>query len=250
LSALTLPLFDGTASVTTGYRWYVAETGNIPTLLRSAWNASVLSMLGDHHRNFAWGGSMALRRETFERLDVRGAWRGAVSDDFALTQAARRAGAKIVFVPSCVIPSYGVCGWRELLEFTTRQITLTRVYHPELWRVGFLAQSVFNLTFFGLLAAIAVAPGRAAVVLWLAISILTGLKAWIRFEALKYVLPSLSKHNWFYILSPPLVALLFEYNMLRSAFSRRIVWRQIRYDLISPSETRVERPPGSGASAN
>ncbi|MBI4473514.1 MAG: glycosyltransferase, partial [Acidobacteria bacterium] len=45
--------------VTTGYRWYLVERFHLPTLFRSAWNASVVSMRADHNRNFAWGGSMA-----------------------------------------------------------------------------------------------------------------------------------------------------------------------------------------------
>ncbi|HEX9249990.1 MAG TPA: glycosyltransferase, partial [Gemmatimonadaceae bacterium] len=134
LSKLIAPV--GRMSVTTGYRWYVANRFHLPTLLRSAWNASVVSMLGDHDRNFAWGGSMAMRRSTFEQLDILDAWRGAVSDDYAVTRAAEAAGARIVFVPECLVPSYGECGWRELFEFTTRQITITRVYHPRLWRIS------------------------------------------------------------------------------------------------------------------
>ena len=30
---------------------------------------------------------MAILRSTFDRIDVRGHWKGAVSDDFALTRA-------------------------------------------------------------------------------------------------------------------------------------------------------------------
>jgi hypothetical protein len=46
---------------------------------------------------------------------------------------------------------------------------------------------------------------------------------------------------WFYILSAPLVALLYQYNMLRAALTTDIEWRQIHYSLISPNETRVHR---------
>ena len=225
-------------------------------MLRSAWNACIVSMLGGHNRNFAWGGSMALRRETFDRIGVREAWHGAVSDDYAVTRAAERAGAHVVFIPTCLVPTYGDCGWHELLQFTTRQITITRVYHPRLWRIGFFAQSLFNGTFIWLTAVVGLTlglPGNTvAIALWLTIFALAAAKSWIRLGAVKSVLPyaALSKHIWFYILSSPLVALLFEYNMLRSAFSRRIVWRQIRYNLISPNQTRVERPDGSGANAN
>ena len=35
-----------------------------------------VSVLGDHERNFAWGGSTAIRREIFERMGILNAWQG------------------------------------------------------------------------------------------------------------------------------------------------------------------------------
>jgi hypothetical protein len=236
--------------VTTGYRWYSAQGGGMPALLRSAWNASIAGMLGDHNRNFAWGGSMALRREMFDDLRIQDAWAGALSDDYAVTRAVAKAGGRIIFVPGCLIPSYGTCSWRELFEFTTRQITITRVYHPQLWRIGFIAQSLFNAAFIGL--TVALPAGPAVLGCWMAIYVLAATKSAVRLQAVRSVTPraALSKHTWFYILSPPVVALLFQYNMLRSAFSRDIVWRQIRYRMVSPNKTLVLRPRGSAASGN
>ena len=231
LSKLIAPL--NSACVTTGYRWYVANRLHLPTLMRSAWNASSISILGDHNRNFAWGGSMAMERETFDRLNILDAWRGSVSDDYAVTRAAGRARAKIVFVPECLIPSYGECTWRELLEFTTRQIIITRVYHPGLWRIGFIGHATFNAAFF-------VLPFSHPW-LWAVVYGLSSAKSWIRYRAAQSVLPSsaLSKHGWFYIMCSPLVALLYLYNMISSALGTEIVWRQIHYKLVSPNETRV-----------
>src|SRR5438105_1821751 len=146
LSKLVAPL--DVTNITTGYRWYVATRAHLPTLMRSGWNASSVGVLGDHHRNFAWGGSTAIYRETFERLNILHAWHGSVSDDYAITNAAHRAGTKILFVPECLIPTYGECTWRELFEFTTRQVVITRVYHAGLWRVAFAGHAIFNAAFF------------------------------------------------------------------------------------------------------
>src|SRR5262249_39680944 len=206
---------------------------HFPTLMRSAWNASSLGVLGDHHRNFAWGGSTAIHRETFHRLNVLDAWHGSVSDDYAVTRAAQRNAARIVFVPECLVPSYGECSFRELLEFTTRQIIITRVYHPLLWWIGLMGHVIFNAAFWTLLF------GRPS--LWLVLYALSAAKSWVRFSAVQTVLPAavLSKQVWFYILCSPLVAALFLYNMVASALSSEIVWRQIHYKLVSPNETRV-----------
>jgi ceramide glucosyltransferase len=241
LRQLTRPLEDDGIAVSTGFRWYLAERFHLPTLLRSAWNATAVGLLGDHTRNFAWGGSMALTRHTFERLMILDVWRGAVSDDYAITRAAQNARAKIYFVPACLIPSYGECSWQELLEFTTRQIIITRVYHPRLWRIGFAAQTIFNATFVGLLVFMWSAP--AILPLWLVIYALSSARAAARLSAVRDVLadPSLSRFRWFYILSSPIVALLYQYNMVMSAVTTNIEWRQIHYSLISPNETRVRR---------
>jgi ceramide glucosyltransferase len=231
LSKLLAPLEAG--NLTTGYRWYVAPVLHLPTLMRSAWNASSVSILGDHNRNFAWGGSTAIHRDTFHRLNILDVWRGSVSDDYSMTRAAQRTGTKIVFVPECLIPSYGECTFGELLEFTTRQVVITRVYHPALWRVGFIGHIIFNTAFWILLF--------SHLWLWLALYSLSAGRSWIRYSAIRTVLPpaALSKHGWFYILSSPLVALLYLYNMIASALSTEIVWRQIHYKLVSPNETHV-----------
>jgi ceramide glucosyltransferase len=233
LSKLVAPLDP--SNITTGYRWYVARRAHLPTLMRSGWNASSVGVLGSHDRNFAWGGSTAIYRETFNRLNILQAWRGSVSDDYAITNTAHRAGTRIIFVPECLIPTYGECTWRELFEFTTRQIVITRVYHARLWRVAFIGHAIFNLAFF-------VLPWQH-LFLWLTVYGLAAAKSWIRYRAVETALPpeALSKHAWFYILCSPPVALLFLYNMISSALATDIVWRQIHYKLISPNETRVGR---------
>src|SRR5262249_2452170 len=123
LSTLLAPL--EATNITSGYRWYVINRLHFSTLMRSAWKASSRGVLGDHNRNFAWGGSTAIHCETFRRLNILDAWRGSVSDDYAVTRAAQRNGTRIVFVPECLVLSYGECSFRELLEFTTRQIIIT-----------------------------------------------------------------------------------------------------------------------------
>jgi ceramide glucosyltransferase len=231
LSKLIAPLER--TNITSGYRWYTVNRFHLPTLLRSAWNSSSAGLLGDHDHNFAWGGSTAIYRETFERLGVLRAWRGSVSDDYAITNAARRARTRIVFVPECLIPTHGECTWGELFEFTTRQIVITRVYHTQLWRLGFIGYLIFN-------AAFLIVPWTHPV-LSLVVYALSAAQNGIRYRAVRTVLPpqALSKYGWFYILCSPLVGLLYLGNMVASAFGTDIVWRQIHYKLISPNETRV-----------
>lgn len=240
LRELVAPLCgDSPLGATTGYRWYVPDPVRFATLLRSCWNATVLSLLGPHHRNFAWGGSMAIRREVFDRIGVRSRWDAALSDDFALTDAVERAGMNIAFVPTCLVPSSGDLRFGGLLEFTTRQMVITRVYRPRLWKLAFASQTAFNVAFFSLIAVILFTGSFAAASLWTGIFVLAALKAYTRLQTIRGSSIGPMPHGWFYVLSPPLVALLQQYNLIRSAWTREVTWRGIAYTLVSPFETRV-----------
>src|SRR6266851_949010 len=150
LREIVAPLADANLGAATGYRWFVPVRGGLASRLRSVWNASVASALGAaRDKNFCWGGSTAIRRVTFEGLDIRKRWQGSVSDDFTMTRVLQEAKLPIHFTPCCLVPSVGDCDFHELLEFTTRQIKITRVYAPHLWKPVLLGGSLFALIFFG-----------------------------------------------------------------------------------------------------
>src|SRR5919206_738627 len=209
----------------------------------SVWNASIASSLGaDVWRNFCWGGSTAVPRQTFEGLNVHVRWRGAASDDYALTRTLQEAERPVRFVPACLTASLEDCTFRELMEFTTRQLKITRVYAPHLWRLVLVSNLLFVLVFFGgaVLACVRAATGRPfawplAVVC--AIFLLGVWKAFFRLRAVALVLEDqherLRAGAWAQLLLWPLTAAVFLYNALAAAFSRRITWRGIRYELKS-----------------
>src|SRR5688500_5144276 len=75
-----------------GYRWFSADQ-NFASLLRSAWNSTVLTLFKEKGKdNFAWGGSTAISRDSFDGSRVLEFWRGSVSDDYSLTQALKTSG--------------------------------------------------------------------------------------------------------------------------------------------------------------
>src|SRR5215470_11353757 len=47
LRQLVAPLADPSIAASTGYRWFVSQKGALPSRLRSVWNASVASALGE-----------------------------------------------------------------------------------------------------------------------------------------------------------------------------------------------------------
>jgi cellulose synthase/poly-beta-1,6-N-acetylglucosamine synthase-like glycosyltransferase len=241
LRKLVAPLADETLGAATGYRWFIPEKGGIASRLRGVWNASVASALGsDRAKNFCWGGSTAIRRTTFERLNVSGRWRGSISDDFTITRVLKEAKLPIHFTPLCLVASVGDCDFHELIEFTTRQIKITRVYASHLWLPLLLGSSLFTIAFFGGLILIGFHPrSPVAYVFPLIIFVLGAAKAVIRFRAVSTVLRTSQRDLVAHIFLWPFASLLYLYNAIVAGFSRRLKWRGITYELKSPSEAVI-----------
>ena len=249
LRELVAPLADEKLGASTGYRWFVPEKGGIASRLRGVWNASVASALGaETTKNFCWGGSTAIRRSTFEELKVADRWRGTVSDDFTLTRVLKEAKLPIHFTPRCLVPSVGDCGFDELVEFTTRQIKITRIYAQHLWVALLLGSSLFAIAFFGgiVLLATRMLLGQSW---WLVLSALVVIfalgaaKGFIRWRAVSIPLAgygrALRRDLAAHIFLWPFASLLYLYNAIVAAFSRRITWRGITYSLLSPTEAVI-----------
>jgi ceramide glucosyltransferase len=253
LRALLAPLADEGIGAATGYRWFVSENTSFAAELRSAWNASIASALGPNmHSNFCWGGSTAVRREVFDRLDMREKWRGTLSDDFAMTRAMKEAGLPIRFVPHAIVPSAGTCSCARLFEFTNRQMKITRVYARNLWLMSFFSSTVFNAVMIASVLVLIFYPARtvpslAALFTLAAVAFFSVGKSWLRFAAIRPVLPSHSTaidgQFWYQITLWLFTPAVFLVNSIAALLSTRIKWRGTEYEMVSPTETRVLSPP-------
>lgn len=241
LRLLVAPLADDALGASTGYRWFIPDNGGLASCVRSVWNASIASALGpDTSKNFCWGGSTAIRRTTFEKLNVSEHWRGTVSDDFTITRVLKEAKLPIHFTPNCLVPSVGDCDFRELFEFTTRQVKITRVYAPHLWLPLLLGSAIFSLAFYGglilLILQILSILSKSYVLppVLLLIFTLGAIKSFIRWRAVN-IRHDLLAHIFLW----PFASLLYLYNTIVAGFSRRIKWRGITYELKSPHEAVI-----------
>jgi len=161
-----------------------------------------------------------------------------------------KAGLPIKFVPQCLTPSFQDCTWRELIEFTTRQLKITRAYAAHLWKSVFIGSAVFVLTFFGGMALVIV---RAAMhlsfatplFLLLIIFVMGAMKSHLRVRAVTVVIDDERAHSFpstiAHVTLWPLASALYLYNAVTTAVSRRIIWRGITYELKSPDETVIIR---------
>lgn len=222
--------------VTTGYRWFVPTDAALPSRLLSVINSSVATLLGPARRNFAWGGSMAFRRDIIEEQAVIAAFDGALSDDYQLTRTCARSGGRVYFVMRCLVASPAAATWGRLLEFGRRQYVITRVHAPFIWLIGLFGTSIYVA---GLAAAIAAAavqvPGwgwalvAAAAVFAADHGRAARRRAAVReaFDAatVARLAPALALDRW----GTPLVALVHWLIILSSAAGRTITWAGVRY---------------------
>jgi ceramide glucosyltransferase len=248
LARLVAPLADSNLGAVTAFRWIFPQIGGLWSALASAWNAPAATYLGEHHRNFCWGGGTAIRRERFEQCNVMEFWNGSVSDDLSLTRALRQSGLPILFAPECMVPTMFDCNAAGLLEFTNRQIIITRVYESRLWVQGGIAHAVYCVAVLmgvGLFINHLVTGESAVQLLLLAIAppVLSMGRGVLRLAAIMEVLPDwktkLLADGWIWTFLAAVAPFLALWNTLVAMFSRQIRWRGIRYELISPGQTRI-----------
>jgi ceramide glucosyltransferase len=247
LRNLTAPLENETIGCATGYRWFISKKPGFAAELRSVWNASIASALGANtKKNFCWGGSMAIRRDVFDKLNVREKWRGTLSDDFAVTRMMNEANLPVYFVPQALTATVENCDFGELLEFTTRQMKITRVYAEHLWKASLIGSLIFTIVFWTGIALLFFASGVHFWLTLLFVSVICALgvgKAFWRLKAVKLILKDYERelnrqifsHLVLWTLTPP----LYFYNSVCALFSRKIVWRGIKYELKSATETVI-----------
>ena len=248
LRSLVAPLADPAVTVSTGFRWYLPGASWV-SKIRAVWDTSIATLLGEHRKNFAWGGSMALRVADFKRLEIAERyWARTVSDDYGVTRAVRDAGGWIRFEPRCLVASREDSSFSDFMKWANRQIIITRVYAARLWKLGLLAHGLYCATF---ILGVALTVSRAA--LWPANALIAGalaailclglLKGRIRAVAARELFPeereSLARWGANYWRLQPIVPWMMLVNFVTAGFMRRIEWRGTRYDLVSENEVRV-----------
>ena len=130
------------AMIVSGYRWMVPGDRRLSTAFACAINDAIASQPRLSVLSLAWGGTLAVWRETLERIDASGTLKGSLNDDLQLTRAANAAGSVVETPPHMLLRTTVGFGWRELIEFSRRQYIQIRIYAPEFWAVAAFATAL------------------------------------------------------------------------------------------------------------
>ncbi|MGP8032890.1 MAG: glycosyltransferase family 2 protein [Steroidobacteraceae bacterium] len=251
LTRIVAALAPPKVAAVSGYRWLVPDAQNLATLLVCAANASIATLPRLHSLNHAWGGTMALRRETLDALHMESVWQGSISDDLPLTTALKARGEAVVGPRELLLPTRVAYDWRGGLGFARRQYLLLRIYAPGLWA---LAATGTTLPLIGWATAVplALAGDRLALAVIVVANALDQARALLRRrvvgalwgeEGLECMRGVLALDRW----ATPLCLGFHAAVIWSTLIGRTIEWADRIYRIESRQRLRLLRSPEGGA---
>jgi len=224
LAHLVAGLSEEKVGATTGFRWFFPH--NLSTALISAWNMASMVTLFHPLSNCAWGGSTAIKKSLFDSLHIESKWRTGFSDDLILTEAVKKAGYSIRFIPSCISESPVEIDLRKFLRWGTGQFTWVHWYNPSIWissLFGFLILQIIILSGIVLPFIGYIIPGLL-MVSPLVFEMIYGIIGFFALRSLmKYPKEKFgSAISYFFLM--PVINFLFAYHMILSGLKTQIKW--------------------------
>ena len=229
LRQLVAPLNKEKIGAATGFRWYFFH--NLQSLLLSTWNLASLLFLFHSSFNYAWGGSTAIKKQVFEKLNIESRWKQGFSDDLILTNSVKQAGFEIKFVPKCVVESFDDADIHTLFKWSTTQFTWVKWYYPSIWTISFIGLVGLKvLTILGFI--LLLSDYMVAGLLMVSTIFFECIYGWIGVSTCKKTMWYPKKRYGFtgaYAVTMPLVFFLLAYNIFASLFKKELIWKGRKY---------------------
>ncbi|MDF2376826.1 MAG: glycosyltransferase [Verrucomicrobiales bacterium] len=248
LARLTAPINQNTHPLATTYRWLIPKRPTLPNQVASVINGSITTQGGWESTTVLWGGSMAITRSVFDKLDVATLLKGSLNDDLRLSKAARAAGHRIAFIRSLIVPTMIDFNWRSFFEFAKRQYTQVKFFSPILYTGTNVVLGFYALGVLSIIAALiygyffAWVPVAAAYVVDQFRS-LARQQVYLSLFPENGIQRKLFSASWLEHMLTPLWMLLHWVLLLSTWKQSRITWAGITYRIIAKDKTRILNRP-------
>ncbi len=259
LEEMIAPLANDEVGASTTYRFYRPIPGNPLSYLLALWTGYQFCHMHMPKVQAVWGGSMAIRRDLFDELEMRRIWDTALSDDCVLHNTIIKAGKKVGFVIPAMTTASSDLPTREVLIFAMRQCIIGKVALKDIWLTSVLTLSLYHLSAGRGLQHVArrvktgrKLPGFAWGMLsfipagiFQALGVLNALKRIEHYRKAQGMTqdPLRVKRRWASV--GPAAYLFLWWSLLGSVLRQKFSWREIHYHMKSEHETDVIGYPES-----
>lgn len=223
LFELIKPLSDKKVGISTMYPFFKPTNNRFWSYMKMVWGFVGDSLLENEKRRFAWGGSLAFRKDLINKDSLKFFTNSkySVSDDISLTKIAKSKNLKIAYVkePKPVVNCNETFG--TFFEWANRQTALTVLgYRKNLYQGLIYYTSEVLLFIFGVLFSLFISPVFLIYFIHLLKSIIITLKR------------SKSK-NPIIIIAVIFAPFVYEINLIIASKMKSIQWRGKVYKLES-----------------
>ncbi|MEM3181043.1 MAG: glycosyltransferase family 2 protein [Candidatus Micrarchaeaceae archaeon] len=224
LKNLIAPLSESGIGVATTFPIIIPANNDIWSKVKMQWGLVGQSLLNNERTRFAWGGSLAFKRELIDErlfyLLTRSKYR--ISDDISITKRAKELKKRIAYVKNAAPETMVKESRGSFFEWANRQTALTLLGYRRNLQFGLAYYSAeLLLTASGILLALAVNP---LFVVFLSHLIISEYRAFSRTPKTYAVTAAIT------IAMPG----IYLYNLIKAAKMKEIVWRGKTYRLSTP----------------
>lgn len=248
LARLLAPINQKTHPLSTTYRWLIPKRPTLPNQIASVINGSITTQGGWESTTVLWGGSMAMARSVFDKLDVPRLLEGSLNDDLRISKAARAAGNRIAFVRSLIVPTMIDFNWSTFFEFAKRQYTQVKFFSPILYTGTNVLLGFYALGALSIIAALIYGYFFA----WIPVAaayVIDQFRSLARQQIYLSLFPEngiqrkLFSASWLEHMLTPLWMLLHWLLLISTWTQSRITWAGITYRILGKDKTRVLNRP-------
>jgi hypothetical protein len=242
---LVAPINQRTHTLSTTYRWLVPKRPTLPNQVASVINSSITTQGGSDITNVLWGGSMAISKNVFDKLDVPSLLEGSLNDDLRLSKAARKAGNRIAFVRSLVLPTMIDFNWKTFLEFAKRQYTQVKFFSPILYTGTNILLGIYVVGLLSILIALVHGVYFQAWIPLAAAYVIDQFRALFRQQIYLSLFQEdgirrrLFSVGWLEHMLTPMWMMLHWMILVSTLMQSKITWAGTQYRILSKSKTRI-----------